>query len=192
MQVRVHISWARKVNGAGGGEASGGKGDLLTLFALLAAFVAVEAVLLAGVHHLAWRTSREKQVIYGAPKSLLLVITGTQVNPELFPKCCWRRLCSVPRPARLRRLSSRTLATHTTAEHFQIFKSQCWFRVFGCGSCLSPSLHTRGTHWLSLSMCPGLQLRHRSAATQAPQSAGQGSQRFPAEWKNPTGQTSRH
>lgn len=66
------FSLTMKVNGAGRDEVSGGKGDLLTLFALLAAFVAVEAVHLAGVHHLAWRnrqTSREKQVVYGAPKS---------------------------------------------------------------------------------------------------------------------------
>lgn len=43
-----------KVNGAGRDEVSGGKGDLLTLFAVLAAFVTVEAVL-TGVRHLAWR-----------------------------------------------------------------------------------------------------------------------------------------
>lgn len=82
-----------KVNGAGRDEVSGGKGDLLTLFALLAAFVAVEAVLLAGVQHLAWRNrqaSREKQVVYGAPESIFFVITETKVNPELSPKCCWR------------------------------------------------------------------------------------------------------
>lgn len=64
-----------KVIGAGRDEVSGGKGDLLTLFALLAAFVAVEAVFLAGVQHLAWRNrqaSREKQVVTELPNPSFL------------------------------------------------------------------------------------------------------------------------
>lgn len=57
---------------------------------------------------------------------------------------------------------------------------------------LSPALHSNGTHRPFLSWCPGLQWRQRSAAAQMMQSAGQGSHRLLAEWKNPSGQTSRH
>lgn len=57
---------------------------------------------------------------------------------------------------------------------------------------LSPALHSNGMHWPFLSLCPGLQWRQWSAATQMMQSEGQGSHRFLSEWKNPSGQTSRH
>lgn len=51
---------------------NGGKVDLLTLFALLAAFVAVEVVQLRGVHRLAWRTS---QTSTGKCVNLLTLLT---------------------------------------------------------------------------------------------------------------------
>lgn len=57
---------------------------------------------------------------------------------------------------------------------------------------LSPALHSNGTHWPFLTWCPGPQWRQWSATVQMMQSAGQGSHRLLAEWKNPSGQTSRH
>lgn len=56
---------------------------------------------------------------------------------------------------------------------------------------LSPVLHSNSTHWPFLSLCFGLQRRQWSAV-QMMQSSGQGSHRLLAEWKNPSGQASRH
>ncbi|TNN62578.1 hypothetical protein EYF80_027177 [Liparis tanakae] len=63
---------------------------------------------------------------------------------------------------------------------------------FDKGKHLSPALHSNGTHWPSLSLCPELQWRQRSAEEQSRQSAAQGSHRLLEEWNNPSGHTSRH
>lgn len=90
---------------------------------------------------------------------------------------------------------------HTTLTTFSISTAELTKSAFhsdiskwGCNKvfCLSPELHSNGTHWPFLSLCPGLQWRQWSADEQMMQSAGQGSHRLLEEWKNPSGQTSRH
>lgn len=57
---------------------------------------------------------------------------------------------------------------------------------------LSPALHSNGMQWPFLRWCPGLQWRQWSSAVHIMQSAEQGSHCLLAEWKNLSGQTSRH
>lgn len=68
-------------------------------------------------------------------------------------------------------------------------KAVCLLRLY---QHLSPALHSNGTHWPFLSLCPGLQWRQKSAEEQRRQSAAQGSHRLLEEWNNPSGHTSRH
>lgn len=80
-QGLTHNPLTAKATGrAGRDDVKGGKGGLLTLFALLAAFVAVQAVQLRGVQHLAWRTGQTSTEQCVNPLTLLTGLLGRETH----------------------------------------------------------------------------------------------------------------